>query len=105
MADKDLRVFPEECLSQRCSGVSSCSERGCELCRHCVSSEEAESLRAAFLEHANRHQARRILPRPVTREEAAGWRTKRYPEGETEANRKMDQWFMGKCLAESRWCG
>ncbi len=64
----------------------------------------ADSLRLAFLEHANRHQARRILPEPADRAAAARWREKRYPSNETEANIKMDQWFLGKCLAERNWC-
>ena len=102
VASKDLRVFPEECLSERCSSTSACEDNHCHLCKHCVSTEEAEYLRMAFMEHVNRHQVKRIFPSPMSRLEAAKW--KDFSNSDTPTNVKMKQWFAGKCLLDEYWC-
>ena len=104
VADKDLHTFADLCVSEACSSASACEERSCHLCKHCLTQTEIGYLRPAFLEHANRHSARRIFPEPVTREEARKWREYPHPKNETDANVKMRQWFAGKCLIDRNWC-
>ena len=105
LAEKDLYTFPEECASSTCAAsASACDKRECQLCKQCLGSEEVEYLRQAGLEHLNRHQCARIFPAPTTQREARGWKEKEFRSSETEANRKMDQWFAGKCLLDERWC-
>ena len=113
MTERDLHVFPDECSSQKCSLSSACETvLECRLCRQCLSSEDVEYLKAAFLEHTNRHLARRIYPPPMTHEESVDWRAavKRVMDGTDgteeirEVNSKMTQWFAGKCLMDRNWC-
>ena len=104
IAEKDLHVFPDECISERCSRTTACEDNHCHLCRHCLSSEELGYLTPAFLEHTNRHMCRRVFPRPVLREEAKKWKDKVHGENVTSANIKMEQWFAGKCLMDRNWC-
>lgn len=104
MADQDLHVFPDECLSEKCSKVTACEDKSCHLCKHCLSSEDLDFLRPAFLEHTNRHLCRRIFPIPESREEAQKWQKKVFTRNETSSNIKMAQWFSGKCLLDRNWC-
>lgn len=104
VAEKDLHVFPDECISERCSRPNACEDSQCHLCRHCLSTEEIGYLTPAFLEHTNRHMCRRIFPRPVLREEAKDWKSKVYRVNMTATNVKMDQWYAGKCLIDRNWC-
>lgn len=67
VAEKDLHVFPEECSSESCSGTDACDDPTCHLCKRCLNTEEIEYLRMAFLEHCNKHQARRIWPKTLSR--------------------------------------
>ena len=105
LAEKDLRVFPEECASESCAAsASACDKRECQLCKQCLASEEIEYPKMAALEHLNRHQCARIFPEPMTTKEASKWKSKTYDDEETDSNKKMDQWFAGKCLLDERWC-
>ena len=115
MCERDLHVFPDECASKKCSLSSACEqELECRLCKQCLSSDDLENLRLAFLEHSNRHLARRILPEPMTREASERWREAvaevmagggdGSSEQIREVNAKMTQWFAGKCLMDRNWC-
>ena len=114
VCERDLHVFPDECASKKCSLSSACEqELECRLCKQCLSSDDLENLRLAFLEHSNRHLARRILPEPMTREASERWReavaeVMAGDDGSTEqireVNAKMTQWFAGKCLMDRNWC-
>merc|ERR1712226_644593 len=71
-SDKDLFTHSDLCSSEECSKVDSCRVRmdKCGVCKQCLSAEEKSWLRAAFLEHTNRHSARRIFPKSVDQSEA-----------------------------------
>ena len=69
---------------------------GCWLCKKCLATEEMTYLRMAFLEHANRHQARRVYPRQTSQEEAkaliASSEKGAVPQGDRSvSNQKMHQ--------------
>lgn len=59
-ADKNIAVYPEECNSDLC--LSSCVSPSCQLCNHCLSAETRRQLLAAYREHVNRGDCRRIFP-------------------------------------------
>lgn len=98
VSDKDISVFSEQCSSEKCSLAESCDQVDCRLCQHCLSSEQEEFLKMAYLEHLNRHATRRIFPRPVLKKSMQN-----YNELSTN-NALMHQWFLGKCLMDEVWC-
>lgn len=100
--DKDLYVFPETCSGDDCSSSSSCSTRKCELCKHCLKQSDLEMLKGAWLEGARQFATKRIFPPPVVRNEA-GSEGIQY-EGFSDNNRKMHEWYRGKCLMDVSWC-
>merc|ERR1712112_808703 len=100
--EKDLYVFPETCSSEECSSSASCSVRKCELCKHCLKKSDVEMLRGAWLEGARQFATRRIFPPTVaSREEAV--KEGKY-EDVADSNRKMHEWYRGKCLMDVSWC-
>jgi len=97
---KDLYVFPDLCSSPDCS--SSCALSKCELCKSCLSSDDVEMLRSAWLEGARQFATRRIYPVPVTRLEAAD--TDIGMDELSDNDRKMQRWYRGKCQMDIGWC-
>ena len=49
VSDKDLFVFADECVSQRCSKSDACDDAKCRLCKHCLADDELDFLRTAYL--------------------------------------------------------
>ena len=49
VADKDLFVFADDCVSQRCSKSDACDDSKCRLCKHCLADEDIDVLRSAYL--------------------------------------------------------
>ena len=105
-SSKDLLVSSSKCASEECSKPDSCSNSWCWLCKKCLASEELAYLRMGLLEHANRHQARRVYPKPMSLEEAKAIESSRQPpeQGMSASNHKMLQWFAGKCVIDRRFC-
>lgn len=109
VSDKDMAVFAEECASPQCSKPNSCDNIACHLCNHCVTSDERIFLRAAYLEHLNRHTCKRIYPKPISRNEIPNSFTDKKIKNQLSDrlsinNAKMYQWFFGKCAQSSTWC-
>uniref|UniRef100_A0A914P6Y2 Uncharacterized protein n=1 Tax=Panagrolaimus davidi TaxID=227884 RepID=A0A914P6Y2_9BILA len=105
---KDLNVHFPECdaidaaasssLTPEKDDCISCSKNAsliCELCKHCLTSEFYEILSQTFLEHLNRRQMRRILPRNFGE------------NGETELTEKdllLSKWLEIKCKQNRHFC-
>jgi tubulin monoglycylase TTLL15 len=104
VSDKDISVFSDDCVSQKCSQPESCDLVQCRLCKNCLSSDEVEFLKLAYLEQANRHATIRIYPKVVsTQSNALSLRNEAWKEL-TDNNAKMHQWFVGKCIMDQQWC-
>ncbi|GFG31355.1 hypothetical protein Cfor_12923 [Coptotermes formosanus] len=99
VTEKNLMVFPAVCARRLCR--SSCMSPDCQLCRPCLTPETMYVLKAAYMEHVNRHDCKRIFPPHMTEEDAKkGISLDEYsPE-----NQLMYRWFQGKCLMDRTWC-
>ena len=109
VSDKDLSVFAEECSSVQCSQPNSCDKIICRLCNHCVTSDERQFLRSAYLEHTNRHVCKRIFPDPIKLDQISLPFTENILKEQlsdklSNNNAKMKQWFIGKCAQSRAWC-
>ncbi len=101
VSDKDISVFPEKCSSHRCSEPESCEQVDCRLCQHCLSTEQEEFLKLAYLEQLNRHATKRLYPRPT----GAKISLDNINLKELSVNNAiMHQWYLGKCLIDESWC-
>lgn len=58
---KQLGVYPEIC-GTRCE---TCMAPECQICQGCLTEEMHSTLQAAYLEHVNRHECRRVFPPPM----------------------------------------
>ncbi len=105
VSDKDILVFPDECASADCSKSAACEETKCRLCKHCLSTEEIDFLKMAYLEQMNRQATARVYPEPVrTLEKAMDVKNNQEWSELTDNNAKMHQWYVGKCLMDELWC-
>ncbi|XP_034238966.1 probable tubulin polyglutamylase ttll-15 isoform X3 [Thrips palmi] len=94
---KQLGVYPEIC-GTRCD---TCMAPECQICQGCLTEEMHRTLQAAYLEHVNRHECRRVFPPPMTQKEAA----KHFvSDSYSPENQLMYRWFKGKCLLDKAWC-
>lgn len=94
--DKNIAVFAEHCASAKCA--ESCELPECELCRPCLESQDISDLHAAYREHVNRGDTKRIFPVPIIDGKSSDF------SDLNEKNQKMSRWFVGKCAMESTWC-
>ena len=60
VTEKNLMVFPAVCARKLCR--SSCMSPDCQLCRPCLTPETMDVLKAAYMEHINRQDCKRIFP-------------------------------------------
>ena len=104
VSDKDISVFPENCVSEKCSEPKACEYLECRLCQHCVTSDTEEFLKLAFLEHVNRHATKRIFPKFWTNSAEAEAEVESKNEELSTNNAMMQQWFRGKCVIDEFWC-
>ena len=110
VSDKDLAVYANECSSPQCSEAKSCETVLCRLCSHCLSLDDKQFLRMAYLEHLNKHTCKRIYPEPITYNNASYSCTEDTIANKTSDKRitlnnaKMCQWFIGKCEQSTNWC-
>ncbi len=49
VSDKDLFVFADDCVSQRCSKSDACDDFKCRICKHCLADDELDFIRRAYL--------------------------------------------------------
>ncbi|XP_021934388.1 tubulin polyglutamylase TTLL6 isoform X2 [Zootermopsis nevadensis] len=99
VTEKNLMVYPAVCARKLCR--SSCVSPDCQLCRPCLTAETVDVLKAAYLEHVNRQDCKRIFPPHLTEEDAK--RSISLDEYSPE-NQLMYRWFQGKCLIDRTWC-
>lgn len=59
---KNLMVFPEICLSHKCTN---CFAPQCHVCLNCLSQESIEYLKESYVEYNNRQDCKRIVPPSV----------------------------------------
>ncbi|MCL4123589.1 UNVERIFIED_CONTAM: hypothetical protein GTU68_056073, partial [Idotea baltica] len=97
---KDVSVFHEHC-SVQCTQKDDCLSVNCQLCQVCLGEEQYEVLRSAFLEHSGRGSYRRIMPRPLKKEEVD---VPIDSENLSPMNTLMGEWFRGKCLLDVTFC-
>ena len=65
VTEKNLMVFPAVCARKLC--CSSCMSPDCQLCRPCLTPETMDVLKAAYMEHMNRQDCKRIFPPHMVR--------------------------------------
>jgi len=125
VSERDLFVNADDCVSQRCSKSGACDDSVCRLCKDCLSEESFADLKAAYLEHTNKHTCKRLFPPGIsvfyilfkfknhnllahlelTYEEAVELKSQDDPWSHlSSSNAKMHQWFLGKCLINKSWC-
>ena len=104
VSDKDIAVFSEICASPKCSELKSCDSKECALCKNCLSSDEVIFLKEAFLEHVNKHSSIRVYPKITSYKEAVLELEELDNWDLSNNNKKMHQWFLGKCLMDEQWC-
>lgn len=99
--DKNVMVNAEGCGQAPCS--ESCAPVECQLCKPCLSSADISDLNAAYREHVNRGDNKRIFParivdstKPLEEEESYQKLSPR--------NQLMTKWFQQKCRMDSSWC-
>lgn len=98
-SDKNIAVFADICSREPCT--KSCSAEECELCRPCLSPNDLASLHAAYREHINRGDTKRIFPVPIKNSNALD----DIELGQlTDKNRLITKWFHGKCQMDASWC-
>lgn len=101
VSERDIAVAMEECANEE--SCDSCTEETCKLCQKCLSADEKEMLKDAYMEHLNRRSTRRVYPEPMTQEDAQNYDTGE--DASLEANdRLMRAWFRAKCLQDISWC-
>ena len=61
VADKDLFVFADDCVSQRCSKSDACDDSKCRLCKHCLADEDVDVLRSAYLVISHNQNTRQVF--------------------------------------------
>ncbi|XP_077869055.1 putative tubulin polyglutamylase ttll-15 isoform X1 [Saccoglossus kowalevskii] len=79
-----------------------CNEN-CKLCNKCLSSEEMDFIRQAYLEHINRHNMRRLFPVPLTQNDCKSYDISQ-DRNLTDTNKLMHAWFRAKCKEDIAWC-
>ncbi|KAK7482682.1 hypothetical protein BaRGS_00026091 [Batillaria attramentaria] len=105
VSSADIHVFPEMCISSRCS--ESCSPTECKLCKPCLSHTIEKILKIAYLEHMRRGSARRVFPPSINQTQALKWDpSTEWPglEAASDRNKLMHRWFVGKCRLDETWC-
>ncbi|XP_067138678.1 probable tubulin polyglutamylase ttll-15 isoform X2 [Centruroides vittatus] len=99
VSSADIYVFSDLCASKSCQ--ETCSSYICRLCKRCLSIEEEQIFKDAYLEHVNRKSCLRILP-PQTTQNILN--VNKEFEHLNERNQLMAYWFKGKCLNDITWC-
>lgn len=92
---KHLVVEPELCNSPPCS--ESCAAEECNLCLPCLNSYQLFDLHAAYREHVNRGDTKRIFPKPLAAESLV-------TDHLSPKNAWMTRWFAGKCKLDVTFC-
>ncbi|XP_055630341.1 probable tubulin polyglutamylase ttll-15 [Toxorhynchites rutilus septentrionalis] len=93
---KNIVVEAERCSVAACT--ESCALEECSLCAGCLSGADLKVLHAAFREHINRGDMKRIFPVPKNDR-------RQVESSELNAkNRWMSRWFNEKCKADVSYC-
>lgn len=104
-SNKDISIFPAMCTDKKC--LSDCQSEMCSICHQCLGLEQKDRIKQAYLEHIHRGTCRRVIPKPLSQEEALKWSpgnaTNEY-KALNPRNKKMYMWFVGKCHMDSTWC-
>uniref|UniRef100_A0A915JDU3 Uncharacterized protein n=1 Tax=Romanomermis culicivorax TaxID=13658 RepID=A0A915JDU3_ROMCU len=61
VSDYDIAIVSEDCLGE----CRSCATLACKLCHGCLTEQNRNMLKKAYLQHMNRHAMRRIVPAPT----------------------------------------
>lgn len=98
-SDKNIAVFADICSKEPCA--DSCASIECELCRPCLLPADIADLHAAYREHVNRGDTKRIFPHSIHNGQMIDNDSLNKL---SDKNRMITKWFMGKCLMDSSWC-
>lgn len=98
--DKNIVVNAETCAQLPCT--ESCAPEQCQLCRPCLTKSEFNEIHAAYREHVNRGETKRIFPKPIESRKTKLDDT--YLESLSPKNQFMTKWFYGKCQMDESWC-
>uniref|UniRef100_A0A336L223 CSON003602 protein n=1 Tax=Culicoides sonorensis TaxID=179676 RepID=A0A336L223_CULSO len=97
-ANKNIVVNPEVCGEAPC--IESCAPEQCQLCFTCLNSYQLFDLHAAFREHLNRGETKRVFPPEIKDPENFDETTLKDLSAK---NQMMVKWFLGKCRANKSW--
>ncbi|CRK87998.1 CLUMA_CG001784, isoform A [Clunio marinus] len=95
VAKKNIAVDPKTCADNNCD--SNCNLKVCELCTPCLSQDNYDELRRAFIEHLRKGDYKRIFPSDV-------YYNDEYLNKMTPRNQLSMKWFHEKCKAYPEWC-
>ncbi|XP_074656922.1 putative tubulin polyglutamylase ttll-15 [Tubulanus polymorphus] len=104
VSDKDIHVFSDICSSPDCS--DNCNLEKCQVCNTCLTSEQRQTLKYAYLEHLTRRNMGRVFPPVMSTEWAAKWTpaNDRFYRRLRNYNKLIYRWFVGKCKQAHHWC-
>ncbi|XP_065833475.1 probable tubulin polyglutamylase ttll-15 isoform X1 [Oscarella lobularis] len=97
---RDIQVASDRCASAECD--DNCKPDICQLCQLCRIPYFTDSVKAAFLEHVNRGNYRRVIPKPLEEQPSTVDVSKAI--NSTQNNHLMTMWFRGKCEQDKTWC-
>lgn len=93
---KNIVVEANRCAKAPCS--ESCAPEECSLCFPCLGEADQRDLHAAYREHLNRGDMKRIFPVPKSN------RLQVDPTEMNAKNRWMSRWFDEKCKMDASYC-
>lgn len=98
--DKNIVINAEICAQLPCT--ESCAPEQCQFCRSCLTKTELNEMHAAYREHVNRGDTKRIFPVPLKSQKTK--LNEKYLDSLLPKNQFMTKWFYGKCQMDAAWC-
>lgn len=97
---KNLMVDADNCLKFDCE--HNCNLKECKMCYTCLTPREYNLLKRAYIEHMNKMDLKRIIPRPISN--ASNFDIDKEVEGMNEITELLTRWYYEKCKMNSIWC-
>ncbi|RZF34125.1 hypothetical protein LSTR_LSTR003535 [Laodelphax striatellus] len=93
---KNVMVYEKECFSSKCNG---CISPECQLCRLCLTTNQIDVLKRAYIEHNNKKDCKRAFPPSMDYAKA---NDTRISDDLSPENQFLFRWFKAKCLMDRR---
>lgn len=99
-SNKNLVVDADSCLKYECE--NNCTLEQCKLCFTCMSVREYGVLRRTYIEHMNKMDMKRIVPRPIA--DIKNFDLAKEVQNMSDINKFLTNWFFHKCKMNPIWC-